>query len=177
MRPNLTGRYAAVTKLDPARLISIRTMDDVIADNSQQHESAGGSFADLAALLAAVGIYDCCLCGDTAYARDPASARKRDARTRCWQVCAKVCCWPRWDRRSESRRRGSGKILTTCSMVRPAPVHYRRHYRYWAWWRWWRVICRRRARGWARQMRTRKEKQVSRSAVAALMEPRRERDA
>ena len=63
MRPtSLTGPVrAAVTKLDPALpLISIRTMDDVIADNSQSQQFLSllvGSFAGLAALLAAVGIY------------------------------------------------------------------------------------------------------------------------
>ena len=63
MRPaSLTGPVrAAVTKLDPALpLISVRTMDDVIADNSQSQQFLSllvGSFAGLAALLAAVGIY------------------------------------------------------------------------------------------------------------------------
>jgi putative ABC transport system permease protein len=52
---------AAVAKLDPALpLISVRTMEDVIADNSQSQQFLSllvGSFAGLAALLAAVGIY------------------------------------------------------------------------------------------------------------------------
>jgi hypothetical protein len=63
MRPtSLTGPVrAAVTRLDPALpLISVRTMEDVIADNSQSQQFLSllvGSFAGLAALLAAVGIY------------------------------------------------------------------------------------------------------------------------
>ena len=63
MRPSsLTGPVrAAVTKLDPVLpLISVRTMEDVIADNSQSQQFLSllvGSFAGLAALLAAVGIY------------------------------------------------------------------------------------------------------------------------
>jgi putative ABC transport system permease protein len=52
---------AAVAKLDAALpLISVRTMEDVIADNSQSQQFLSllvGSFAGLAALLAAVGIY------------------------------------------------------------------------------------------------------------------------
>jgi predicted permease len=63
MRPSsLTGAVrAAVAKLDPALpLISVRTMEDVIADNSQSQQFLSllvGSFAGLAALLAAIGIY------------------------------------------------------------------------------------------------------------------------
>ena len=52
---------AAVAKLNPALpLISVRTMEEVIEDNTQSQQFLSllvGSFAGLAALLAAVGIY------------------------------------------------------------------------------------------------------------------------
>ena len=52
---------AVVAKLNPALpLISVRTMDEVIEDNTQGQQFLSllvGSFAGLAALLAAVGIY------------------------------------------------------------------------------------------------------------------------
>jgi putative ABC transport system permease protein len=52
---------AVVAKLNPALpLIAVRTMEDVIADNSQSQQFLSllvGSFAGLAVLLAAVGIY------------------------------------------------------------------------------------------------------------------------
>jgi ABC-type antimicrobial peptide transport system permease subunit len=63
MRPaSLTAPVrAVVAKLNPALpLIAVRTMDDVIDDNTQGQQFLSllvGSFAGLAALLAAVGIY------------------------------------------------------------------------------------------------------------------------
>ncbi|MCX6631767.1 MAG: ABC transporter permease [Candidatus Solibacter sp.] len=52
---------ALLTKLDPSLpLISVRTMEDVVADNTQGQQFLSllvGSFGGLAALLAAVGIY------------------------------------------------------------------------------------------------------------------------
>src|SRR5271157_4373973 len=63
MRPtSLTAPVrAVVAKLNPALpLIAVRTMDDVIDDNTQGQQFLSmlvGSFAGLAALLAAIGIY------------------------------------------------------------------------------------------------------------------------
>jgi putative ABC transport system permease protein len=63
MRPaSLTAPVrAVVAKLNPALpLISVRTMEEVVADNTQGQQFLSllvGSFAGLAALLAAVGIY------------------------------------------------------------------------------------------------------------------------